>query len=132
MMVRSVSLHKFQSGLSLLEMIVALAILGIAMGALYQAVGGASRIVQTGERYAYAVSIAESLLAEHSQVSDGGIELSGETGGDYHWTVVASPLPDNSNPPVASLMDIRIVVSWGEYNPRTFELRSVVAGLASQ
>ena len=121
-----------QKGLSLLEMIVALAILGVSLGALYQAAGGASRIVQTSERYAYAVSIAESLLAEHAVVPDTGLDIRGETGGDYTWHVVAVPLPDDSDPPLALLMDIRVQVSWGELRARTFELRSVVAGVGSQ
>lgn len=121
-----------QKGLSLLEMIVALAILGVSLGALYQAAGGASRIVQTSERYAYAVSIAEALLAEHALVPDGGLDISGETGGDYTWHIVAVPLPDENDPPLARLMDIRIQVSWGEARSRTFELRSVVAGMAPE
>lgn len=121
-----------QKGLSLLEMIVALAILGVSLGALYQAAGGASRIVQTSERYAYAVSIAESLLAEYAVVPYSGLDVSGETGGDYSWQVTAAPLPDDNDPPLALLMDIRVQVSWGEPRTRTFELRSVVAGVIPQ
>lgn len=123
---------KSQSGFSLLEMMVAIAILGIALGVLYQAVGGASRIVQKGERYAYAVGIAESLLADNAVVPASGVDLSGETGGDYRWTVKASPLPDDDEPPIARLMAINIVVNWGEGDAARYELNSIVAGITEQ
>jgi len=109
-------------------MIVAIAILGIALGVLYQAAGGATRIVQTGERYAYAVAIAESLLADNAVVPQAGLEVSGETGSDYRWTIQAVPLADETEPPVARLMAINIVVNWGESG--RYELHSIVAGAA--
>lgn len=121
-----------QSGLSLLEMLVALAILGISLGALYQATGGASRIVQTSERYAYAVTLAESLLAEYAVVPEAGMELSGETDSGYRWHVLAVPLPDDNDPPLARLMDIQVSVGWGEDRQREFVLQSVVAGVAEE
>ena len=50
-------------GFSLLEMVVAISILGLTLGALYQAVSGATRNVRTDEKYAYGVELARSLLA---------------------------------------------------------------------
>lgn len=120
--------HMRQQGFSLLEMMVAIAIMGIALGVLYQAVGGASRIVQTGERYAYAVAIAESLLADNAVVPAQGLELSGETGSDYRWTVQATAVPDETDPPLARLMAIHILVTWGESSQSRYELHSIVAG----
>ncbi|WP_370695027.1 PulJ/GspJ family protein, partial [Klebsiella pneumoniae] len=44
-----------QSGFTLMEMLVAIMILAMSLGALYQAVGGAMRAVGTDEKYVYAV-----------------------------------------------------------------------------
>lgn len=123
---------RFQRGLSLLEMVVAMAILGISLGVLYQAVGGASRIVQTSERYAYAVTIAESLLADNAVVPDVGLALSGETGGDYRWSVDAKPVSSDDDLQPVQLMAIRIEVVWGDAKIGRYELNSIVAGVPSQ
>ena len=48
-------------GFSLLEMVVAIAILALALAALYQAAGGATRNVRSDEKYAYGVELARSL-----------------------------------------------------------------------
>lgn len=124
--------RQLQAGLSLLEMVVAMAILGISLGVLYQAVGGASRNVQTSERYAYAIAIAESLLAENTLVPDSGLELSGETGGDYRWVLTASPLPNEDEQQPIPLLSMHIAVTWGEARPGRFELDSIVAGVPAQ
>ena len=64
-------------GFSLLEMLVAVTILGLALGALYQAASGATRNVRTAERYAYAVELASSLLANNAIVPASGLDTSG-------------------------------------------------------
>jgi len=43
-----------QKGFSLLEAMVAISILGIALGGLYSAASGATRNVRADERYAFA------------------------------------------------------------------------------
>src|SRR5690606_40398158 len=53
------------AGFSLIEALVAMVILALSLGALYQAAAGATRNVRVDERYTYAVQIAQSLLAEH-------------------------------------------------------------------
>ena len=59
-------------GFSLLEMLVAISILALALGALYQAAAGATRNVRIDEKYAYSVELARSLLAEHARVPAAG------------------------------------------------------------
>ena len=46
----------------------AISILALALGALYQAAGGATRNVRVDEKYAYGVELARSLLANNGSV----------------------------------------------------------------
>lgn len=119
-----------QSGFSLLEMVVAVAILGISLGMLYQAAGGATRSISTSEDYAYAVVMAQSLLAAHSEVPPEGVSTSGATGDGYEWEVSSRPyMPDNAidDESTASLHWIEVNVSWGSFvSPREFTLHSAV------
>lgn len=120
-----------QRGFSLLEMVVAMAILGLALGALYQASSAATRNVRTDERYAYAVELARSLVADHSVVPQTGLRLRGETAGGFAWTVDASPLPRARDSRLAPglLQELEVAVSWSDgLRRRRVQLLSVVAG----
>jgi general secretion pathway protein I len=122
---------KAKKGFSLLEMLVAIAILGIALGALYQAAGGATRNVRIDERYAYAVELARSLLADSAIVSVNGEQRRGETAGGFVWRVDARPLPQarDARLPPGLLQEIEVGVSWTD-GGRTREvvLNSIVEG----
>lgn len=118
-------------GFSLLEMVVAIAILGLALGALYQAVSGATRNVRTDEKYAYGVELARSLLADNAVVSSAGVSSSGETEGGFAWQVVASPLDlGRSSLTQGALQSIEVSVNWQDGRKRRqVVLHSVVGGL---
>jgi len=110
---------RVQAGFSLLEMMAAISILALALGALYQAASGATRNVRTAERYAYGVELARSLLAEHSRVPAGGLQASGETPSGYLWQVNAAPRErERSNRLVARLQDVEVVVGWFDGSKR--------------
>jgi general secretion pathway protein I len=102
-----------QGGFSLLEMLVAMAILGLALGALYQAATGATRNVRTAERYAYGVELARSLVASYGMVPAGGVDQVGKTAGGYEWQVssAARAMPRGVDSQV-QLHDLVVVVSW--------------------
>ena len=87
------------AGFSLLEMIVAVAILAMSLGVLYRAVGGATRTVSLDEKVVYAVELARSVLALHSAVPSAGFSNRGETEGGYRWEVSTDPvsLPQDSS-----------------------------------
>ncbi len=108
-----------QGGFSLLEMLVAMAILALALGALYQAATGATRNVRTAERYAYGVELARSLVASYGQVPVAGVSAAGETAGGYEWQVssAARTLPRGADSRV-QLHDLVVAVSWFDGSKR--------------
>lgn len=125
------ALRRFSGGYSLIEMLVAVAILGLALGALYQSAGGATRNVRTDERYAYAVELARSLLADNSVVPITGTVESGETASGFRWNAVATPLarPRGSVVGDGLMQSLVVTVSWSD-GPRVREvtMNTVVAG----
>ncbi|MCP8899364.1 prepilin-type N-terminal cleavage/methylation domain-containing protein [Gilvimarinus xylanilyticus] len=112
-----------QIGFSLLEMVVAVAILGISLGMLYQAAGGATRSISTTEDYAYAVTMAQSLLANYSVVDPEGVSASGSTEDGYRWQVSTKPVFDLNGREV-TYKYIDIWVRWGK--EKDVHLSSVV------
>lgn len=118
-----------QLGFSLLEMIVAVAILGIAMSMLYKAAGGATRSVKVSEQYAYAVIMAQSLLDDNNVVPPNGVHYKGGSVNDagFHWNVASSPVIFEESDVPALLHYISVSVSWkGGSSLRDFTLHSVV------
>ena len=115
-----------QRGFSLLEMLVAIAILGIALGVIYQAASGATRNVGADERYAYAVELAQSLLVMHASVPRQGVNDTGETPGGFSWRVYTEERALDLRKPV-SLHDIQVDVAWEDgARSRSVTLNSVV------
>ena len=66
------------SGFSLIEMLVALVVLSLSLGVLYQAATGATRNVRVAAEYTDAVMLAESMLAEHSHVTEENLSAAGQ------------------------------------------------------
>lgn len=120
-----------QNGFSLLEMLVAMVILGISLGVLYQAVAGSTRTVGMDEKYAYGVELAASLLADNAIVSITGLSAQGETEGGFSWLVEATPLNlAGSSLATGALQDIKVLVTWQDGGrERSVQLHSVVPGL---
>ena len=118
-------------GFSLLEMVVAIAILGLALGALYQAAAGATRNVRIDEKYAYGVELARSLLAANSPAPAQGVSQSGETEGGFAWRVATRPINlERTSLAGVSLQEIEVGVSWVDGGKRReVVLASVVEGL---
>ena len=118
------------AGFSLLEMVVAISILALSLGALYQAVSGATRNVRSDEKYAYGVELARSLLAANAVVPAGGVQSHGETSGGFAWRVSAAPaVTAGSRLPEGALHRIEVSVNWQDGRKRRqVLLHSVVEG----
>ncbi|WP_312564021.1 MULTISPECIES: type II secretion system protein [Diaphorobacter] len=115
-----------QRGLTLLELLVAFAIMALSLGMLYRAMGGSMRSVGDVDRYQRAVVLAESLLAMRDAVPERGWNQTGESAG-YQWRVVSAPfLTGVEGPTVPPLHEIGIVVTWSDGGrARSFELSTL-------
>ncbi len=116
-------------GFSLLEMLVALSILAITLGLLYQGATGATRNIRTDVRYTKGVEIARSLLAANDRVPVIGVSEKGTTEDGFTWQVESASLGDDGV--LATLHAIEVAVSWQDGSTaREVMLNSVVEAIA--
>lgn len=102
----------------MIEVLVALTILGLVLGALLQVFSGGLRNVATAEQYVLAAVIADSKLAAVGREIplEPGAESSGEEG-RYAWTVEIAPYePGEDAKPnkdaVLQLYQVAVSVRW--------------------
>ena len=105
-------------GFSLIEMLVALVVLSLSLGVLYQAAMGATRNVRVAAGYGQAVMLAESMLAEHSYITEENFSTSGQFE-QYEWSVSAWPAPylPAADSDAAALVPLplqylQVIVTW--------------------
>lgn len=85
-----------QTGLSLIEMLVAVSVLGIALSMLYKSMGSSVRATTTIERQQNATLLALSLMSARSAIPPGGWNEAGVSAG-LTWqvsTVALGPPPE--------------------------------------
>ncbi len=130
------------SGFTLLEVVVALAIAGLALVGLFRAGSGGLFAVDAATRAEEAVQRAQSHLAavgRNAVLTEG--EFTGDDGGGYRWRVRVRPVTSRQAPgqdgltSVAStLFDVEVAILWparaGERSVvlRTFRLGSAGSG----
>ncbi len=112
------------AGFTLLEVVVALAIMSIALGVMYRAVGGGVRTVGDLSAYSRAVAIGESLLQMRESVPAEGWNESGQWQG-FRWTVASAPYGQAAGEGVP-LHRVQVVVAWSDgLRDRNFSLASL-------
>ena len=114
-------------GFSLLEILVAFAIMALSLGALYKVMGNSARQAGHLSSQEGAVLLAESLLAAHLTVPAEGVRDGGTSAG-YEWQVNSAPYPTpaNSDTRAAKAHELRAVVQWTDgARTRSFQLASL-------
>ena len=111
-----------QGGFTLIEVIVAFALLALALTLVLGSLSGAARQVRAADDATKAALHAQSLLA---QVAVGETLLPGRSDGriegtPYRWTLDVAPFVDPMKPPGTldpsgmRLLQLRLAVRWGD------------------
>ena len=127
------------NGFTLLEVVVALAIAGLALVGLFRAGSGGLVSVDTAARAEEAVQRAQSHLAavgRDAALVEG--ELTGDDGGGYRWALRVRPLtarqslaPNGVTPITTTLFNVEVAISWpGRAGERSVTLRTLRLGTA--
>ena len=116
---------KRQQGFTLLELLVAFAIMALSLGMLYRASGSGARSVVDIEHYQRAVILGESLLALRDAVPEQGWNQTGESAG-YNWRISSAPYATAINGPNLPLLhEVKIVIAGKDAErQRLFELHT--------
>ncbi len=104
--------HARQVGFSLLELLVAFAIMAMSIGMIYRAMGSSVHSVAAVSLQQQAVAIAEGLLNTRDSVTEQGWQESGVTDA-FTWQVVSDLVSSTpSSPQSLPLHHVSVVVSW--------------------
>jgi type II secretory pathway pseudopilin PulG len=119
-----------RSGLSLLEAVVSVTIVGLTSVAALEAVGGDMRATERARRAIEAEALATSRLEVIGMLTERELQAipdSVATGkfakplDEYQWTTQSAPISNQ-----AGLYDVRVTVAWreGTYTVKTYEYRT--------
>ena len=105
-----------ESGMTLLEVLVALAILALGLAALFNSISLGTRTASTADRERAATAAAQSLLAELGRsrpFTDGISDGAFPTGQSWHLDIEPLETP-GAAPPVLQGHTVMLIVSWPE------------------
>ena len=122
-----------QQGFTLLEVIVAFALLALALSLLLGSLSGASRQVRESADGSRATLHAQSLLAQlgAGDVLQPGRQEGSFEGDRYRWQLEVTPFADplaaraQVDPGAPQLLDVRLVMRWGDEPRQTMQWRTL-------
>ena len=101
-----------QRGFSLLEMLVAFAIMAMSLGMIYRVAGSSARNLSDTAQTEHAVWLAESLLASRNSVLSEGWNEDGEAEG-LQWSVRSRPFYSGvAAPQLVPMHEVRLTIRW--------------------
>jgi general secretion pathway protein I len=101
-----------QGGFSLLELLVAFAIMAMSLGLLYRMAGGSARNTTDVVQQQQAAWLAESILASRGSVSADGWQEDGESAG-FKWSIRSQRYSSGvEGPDIVPLHRIELVLAW--------------------
>jgi general secretion pathway protein I len=129
-----------EQGFTLLEVLVAVAIAGLALVGLFQAGSGGLFAADTAARAEDAVQRAQSHLAavgRNADLTQG--EFTDDDGGGYRWRLRVRPVatrqglaPDGTSAVTSTLYDVEVAILWpGRKGERSVVLRTLRLGTAA-
>ena len=122
------------AGFSLLEIIVAFAILALGLTLLLGTLSGATRQVRQAGDAGRAALHARTLLEEYAALPQPGQRTGELEEGRYRWRLEVAPWRDPApapgvarfDPNAARLLQVRLTLAWGEGGPgRQLEVESL-------
>jgi general secretion pathway protein I len=119
-----------EAGFTLLEVIVALAILGVGFALAIELLATGVRSAKASGDYTQAVLLARQKMAEIAATpSLEGLASAGEFGGGFRWASEVHPLPQEEDL-AAQLYQVRVRIAWpgrrGEKSLDLYTLRMAV------
>lgn len=124
---------KRERGFTLIEVVVAFAILCLLIGVLYQAFAQTITGADRAQKRQAALQLAQSVLASWGKENEAAAGVTeGSDGAGMHWTVEATSYsePGREAPWPVPAFDVHVSVSWGSAPAERVELRSLVLGRA--
>jgi general secretion pathway protein I len=129
-----------EQGFTLLEVLVAVAIAGLALVGLFQAGSGGLFAADTAARAEEAIQRAQSHLAavgRNAALVQG--EFTDDDGGGYRWRLRVQPVatrqglaPDGTSAVTSTLYDVEVAILWpGRQGERSVALRTLRLGTAA-